>query len=122
MRGLLVATGMVLVIVSRNIDLSVGSIVALAGVVLAMVAAWRWDRGDQLPNGQRAARELLRALREGPPYPALDAVMRADASKLPTAVGVGPWANCRLATVIWSPRVWSKPTASIGPSSGLPAC
>jgi thiamine kinase-like enzyme len=47
-------------------------------LVLAMVAAWRWDRGDQLPNGQRAARELLSALREGPPYPALDAVMRAD--------------------------------------------
>ena len=24
-------------------------------LVLAMVAAWRWDRDDQLPNGQRAA-------------------------------------------------------------------
>ena len=47
-------------------------------LVLAMVAAWRWDRGDQFPNGQRAARELLNALREGPPYPALDAVMGAD--------------------------------------------
>jgi thiamine kinase-like enzyme len=45
-------------------------------LVLAMVAAWRWDPGDQLPNGQRAARELLRALREGPPWPALDIVMR----------------------------------------------
>jgi Ser/Thr protein kinase RdoA (MazF antagonist) len=45
-------------------------------LVLAMVAAWRWDRGDQLPNGQWAARELLRALREGPPWPALDVVMR----------------------------------------------
>jgi Ser/Thr protein kinase RdoA (MazF antagonist) len=45
-------------------------------LVLAMVAAWRWDPGDQLPNGQRAARELLRALREGPPWPALDVVMR----------------------------------------------
>ena len=48
------------------------------GLVLAMVAAWRWDRGDRFPNGQRAARALLNALREGPPYPALDAVMRAD--------------------------------------------
>jgi thiamine kinase-like enzyme len=47
-------------------------------LVLAMVAAWRWDLRDQLPNGQRAARELLNALRQGPPYPALDAVMRAD--------------------------------------------
>jgi aminoglycoside phosphotransferase (APT) family kinase protein len=45
-------------------------------LVLAMVAAWRWDPGDQLPNGQRAAREFLRALREGPPWPALDIVMR----------------------------------------------
>jgi Phosphotransferase enzyme family len=41
-------------------------------LVLAMVAAWRWDPGDQLPNGQRAARELVSALREGPPWPALD--------------------------------------------------
>jgi Ser/Thr protein kinase RdoA (MazF antagonist) len=47
-------------------------------LVLAMVAAWRWDRGDHHPQGQRAGRELLSALREGAPYPALDAVMRAD--------------------------------------------
>jgi Ser/Thr protein kinase RdoA (MazF antagonist) len=47
-------------------------------LVLAMVAAWRWDRGDHLPNGRRAGRELLDALRAGPPYPTLDAVMRAD--------------------------------------------
>jgi hypothetical protein len=45
-------------------------------LVLAMVAAWRFEPGDQLPNGQRAARELLRALHEGPPWPALDVVMR----------------------------------------------
>ncbi len=45
-------------------------------LVLAMVAAWRWDPGDQFPNGQRAARELLSALHEGPPWPALDVVMR----------------------------------------------
>lgn len=32
-------------------------------LALAMVAAWRWDRTDQFPNGQRAARELLGALR-----------------------------------------------------------
>ncbi len=43
------------------------------GLVLAMVAAWRWDPGDQFPDGQRAGRELLRALREGPPWPTLDA-------------------------------------------------
>ena len=45
-------------------------------IVLAMVAAWRWDPGDQFPNGPRAARELLSALREGPPWPAPDVVMR----------------------------------------------
>jgi hypothetical protein len=45
------------------------------GLVLAMVAAWRWDRGDQLPNGRRAGRDLLDALREGPPWPALVTVM-----------------------------------------------
>ena len=45
-------------------------------LVLAMVAAWRWDPGDQLPNGQRAARELVSTLRKGPPWPALDVVMR----------------------------------------------
>jgi hypothetical protein len=45
-------------------------------LVLAMVAAWRWDRDDQLPNGRRAAREFVSALCEGPPYPALDVVMR----------------------------------------------
>src|SRR5262252_5733817 len=44
-------------------------------LVLAMVAAWRWDPDDQLPNGQQAARALLSGLREGPPWPALDAVM-----------------------------------------------
>jgi hypothetical protein len=45
-------------------------------LVLAMVAAWRWDPSDQLPNGHRAARELLSALRGDPPWPALDVVMR----------------------------------------------
>ena len=46
------------------------------GLVLAMVAAWRWDRGDQFPNGLRAGTELLNALRAGPPWPPLDVVMR----------------------------------------------
>jgi hypothetical protein len=59
------------------------------GLVLAMVAAWRYDPGDQFPNGQRAGRELLLALREGPPWRVLDAnvgahpgVMRAGAACL----------------------------------------
>ncbi|MEV6821476.1 phosphotransferase [Nocardiopsis dassonvillei] len=41
-------------------------------LVLAMVAAWRWDRGDEFPNGRRFGEELLRALRDGPPWPTLD--------------------------------------------------
>jgi aminoglycoside phosphotransferase (APT) family kinase protein len=49
-------------------------------LVLAMVAAWRWDPGDQFPNGQLAARKLLSALRDGPPWPTLDVVMRRPGS------------------------------------------
>jgi len=43
-------------------------------LVLAMVATWRWELGDQLPNGRRAGRALLMALRAGPPWPTLDVV------------------------------------------------
>ncbi len=46
------------------------------GLVLAMVAAWRWDAGDQFPNGRRAARKLISTLRAGPPWPTLDVAMR----------------------------------------------
>ncbi len=46
------------------------------GLVLAMVAAWRFDPGDQFPDGQRAGQALLSALRAGPPWPALDVVWR----------------------------------------------
>jgi Phosphotransferase enzyme family len=45
-------------------------------LVLAMVAAWRWDPGDQFPNGRRAGRAILRLLRDGPPWPALDDLRR----------------------------------------------
>jgi hypothetical protein len=34
-------------------------------LMLAMVAAWRWDRDDQFPNRRRAAAELLSELRAG---------------------------------------------------------
>jgi hypothetical protein len=44
-------------------------------LALAMVAAWRWEPGDQLPDGRRAGRDLLAALRQGPPWPTLDDVM-----------------------------------------------
>jgi len=45
-------------------------------LVLAMVAAWRWDAADQFPNGEKAGCALLSALRAGPPWPTLDAVMK----------------------------------------------
>jgi Ser/Thr protein kinase RdoA (MazF antagonist) len=41
-------------------------------LVLAMVAAWRLEPGDELPGGERLGAELLAALRAGPPYPTLD--------------------------------------------------
>ena len=49
-------------------------------LVLAIVAAWRCDRGDQLPDGHRQLRELLRALRDGPPWPAIDDIGRRGAA------------------------------------------
>ena len=49
-------------------------------LVLAMVAAWRWDRSDQFPNGMPFGRELLSVLRAGPPWPTIDEVFgRLDA-------------------------------------------
>lgn len=49
-------------------------------LVLAMVAAWRWEPGDQLPNGIPFGRALLEVLREGPPWPTIDEVFgRLDA-------------------------------------------
>jgi hypothetical protein len=45
-------------------------------LVLAMVAAWRWDPGDQFPNGRRAGRAIVRVLRDGPPWPALGDLRR----------------------------------------------
>jgi thiamine kinase-like enzyme len=43
-------------------------------LVLAMIAAWRSDPEDRFPSRRQAARELLAALRAGPPYPALRAI------------------------------------------------
>jgi len=39
-------------------------------LVLAMVAAWRWDVRDEFPNGRQHGRDLLTLLRQGPPWPA----------------------------------------------------
>jgi len=43
-------------------------------LVLAMVAAWRWDVRDEFPDGHRHGRDILTLLGEGPPWPALDAL------------------------------------------------
>jgi hypothetical protein len=40
-----------------------------------MVAAWRYDADDDLPDRDVAGRNLLDALRAGPPWPTLDDVM-----------------------------------------------
>ena len=56
----------------RNVDL--GLLDECRQLVLAMVAAWRWDVGDQFPNGRWFGEEFLRTLRAGPPWPTLDAV------------------------------------------------
>ncbi|MFD7306761.1 phosphotransferase [Promicromonospora sp. NPDC059942] len=44
-------------------------------LVLAMVAAWRWDADDQFPRGRLFGEELLRVLRAGAPWPTLDTVV-----------------------------------------------
>ncbi len=40
-------------------------------LVLAMVAAWRWDTRDEFPDGLRHGRTILDLLLDGPPWPAL---------------------------------------------------
>ena len=46
------------------------------GLTLAIIAACRWRRDDQHPSGRRSGTEFLSALREGPPWPAVDDVSR----------------------------------------------
>ncbi len=43
-------------------------------LVLAMVAAWRWDVHDEFPGGHQHGRNILSLLRQGPPWPALGAL------------------------------------------------
>jgi Ser/Thr protein kinase RdoA (MazF antagonist) len=43
-------------------------------LVLAMVAAWRWDVRDEFPNGHHHGRNIVALLRDGPPWPTLDAL------------------------------------------------
>jgi Ser/Thr protein kinase RdoA (MazF antagonist) len=41
------------------------------GLVLAMIAAYRWRRDDQHPSGRQSGVALLNLLRDGPPWPAV---------------------------------------------------
>ncbi|WBQ04834.1 phosphotransferase [Kribbella sp. CA-293567] len=41
-------------------------------LVLAIVAAWRWELGDQFPNGRQSGKDLLHQLREISPSPTSD--------------------------------------------------
>ncbi|CAN5739333.1 aminoglycoside phosphotransferase [soil metagenome] len=40
-------------------------------LVLAMLAAWRWDTDDEFPNRERWANHFIDTLRKGPPWPSL---------------------------------------------------
>lgn len=44
------------------------------GLVLAMIAAYRWRRDDEHPSGRESGVAFLNALRDGPPWPACDDV------------------------------------------------
>jgi hypothetical protein len=52
-------------------------------LVLAMVAAWRWDADDQFPDGLRHGRDMLGVLRHGPPWPALGELGVSGRASLP---------------------------------------
>lgn len=62
-------------------DIDQALLSACRALVLAMVAAWRWDAGDQFPNGRHWAEQLVRTLREGPPWPSLDAMTQRLAGR-----------------------------------------
>jgi aminoglycoside phosphotransferase (APT) family kinase protein len=57
-------------------DADRGLVADCRGLVLAIVAKHRCAPGDEFPNRERALLLLLDALREGPPWPALDVVLR----------------------------------------------
>lgn len=43
-------------------------------LVLAMLAAWRWDAADQFPHRSHFRQTFLHLLHKGPPWPTLDAL------------------------------------------------
>ncbi|WP_163509527.1 phosphotransferase [Fodinicola acaciae] len=60
---------------ARYPDLDQGLLTQCRRLVLAMVAAWRWDIGDEFPDGHQHGRDILSLLRQGPPWPALGALV-----------------------------------------------
>jgi Phosphotransferase enzyme family len=56
-------------VTEHYLDVDQGLLGECRGLVLAMVAAWRWDAGDQFPSGPRVGQELVSILRKGPPWP-----------------------------------------------------
>lgn len=68
-------------VIERYLNVDQALLGECRGLVLAMVAAWRWDAGDQFPNGRRWAQDLVSTLRKGPPWPSLDAMTRRSASE-----------------------------------------
>ncbi len=65
------------------------------GLVLARVALIRCEPDDQLPNRERELEANLRALRQGPPWPTLDALDRSapQTNSLSLADGGGGLSN-----------------------------
>lgn len=55
----------------RYRDADQGLVGECRGLVLAMIAAYRWRRDDQHPSGRQAGVALLHVLRDGPPWPAV---------------------------------------------------
>jgi aminoglycoside phosphotransferase (APT) family kinase protein len=62
-------------------------------LVLAMVAAWRWDVRDDFPHGHEHGRDILTLLRQGPPWPALGALAtdQQSARQQPAGLVVHEW-------------------------------
>jgi hypothetical protein len=64
-------------VAQRPPDVVLGDMIRLCrGFALVRVALCRCDPNDQLPNREQNLEWNLRALRQGPPWPTLDAMDR----------------------------------------------
>lgn len=61
-------------VVDHYPDVDQALLSACRALVIAMLAAWRWDADDQFPNGRRWAHHFIDTLRKGPPWPSLEAM------------------------------------------------